>query len=83
MPLGGYKKGQQRKYIEVREFAVMAAKRLSGQNPDIMKNGRATGYCPVKRFIGLDIIKDSSRWDQIKSAVEQWAGESPDEPEEQ
>jgi len=74
--LGAYKKGQQRKYIEVREFALMAAKRLTGRKPELMQNGRVTGYCPIKRFVGLDIIKDSDRWSEIKSTVNDWLSSS-------
>ncbi|MEM7396043.1 MAG: hypothetical protein AAF492_27225, partial [Verrucomicrobiota bacterium] len=70
--LAGFKKGQDRKYIEVREFALMAAKRMIRKNPGVMKNGRVTGYCPIKRFVGLDIISQPERWEEIENVVDQW-----------
>ena len=49
---------------------------MIGRNPEVMRNGRITGYCPVKRFVGVDIIKDPERWIEIEIEVDKWIEEA-------
>jgi hypothetical protein len=70
--LGGVKRGQLRRYIEVRELALMAAKRMVGRNPEEMEGERITGYCPMRRVVDLDIIDDPERWEKIEQTAADW-----------
>ena len=73
--LGGVKAGQLRRYIEVREFALMAVKKMVGRNPAEMKVERITGYCPMRRRVDLDIINDPDQWEKIEPIVDDWVVE--------
>jgi hypothetical protein len=74
---GGYRKEENRPYMEVREMALMAVLRLLGRRPqDIGGVDRVTGYCPIRRFTQFDAIRDSDRWTEINSKLNQWIEEA-------
>lgn len=73
--LGGRPSKQERKHIEIREFGLMAIHRMIGRDPEALTDGRITGYCPVNRFVKLDIIKDPERWAEVRAEVDSWIAE--------
>jgi hypothetical protein len=79
---GGYRKEENRPYMEVREMGLMAVLRMLGRRPqDIGGVDRVTGYCPIKRFTKFDAIRDSERWPDINAKVGQWIDDATaDEP---
>jgi len=79
---GGYRKEENRPYMEVREMALMAVLRLLGRRPqDIGGVDRVTGYCPIRRFTKFDAIRDSERWTEITTKVLEWVAQAESEPE--
>jgi hypothetical protein len=77
--LGGYRKEDNRRYIEIREMGMMALLKMLGRRPeDIGGTSKVTGYCPVKRFVKFDAIRDTERWDEIVEKLEGWAAERGD-----
>jgi hypothetical protein len=64
---------QSRKYIEIREMGLMAMLRILGRKPrDVGGISRVTGYCPIKRYVGLETIEDSERWAGIIEKIDGW-----------
>lgn len=69
--LAGYQKGQNRKYIEVRELALMTLLRIAKNSHSIPKGSQIRGYCPIKRFIPLEIVSDPDKWKELNHMVEE------------
>ena len=67
--LAGYASRQERKFIEVREFALMAIYRMASLEHPSPSDAKISGYCPIKRFVKLDIVKDPSRWLELNEII--------------
>jgi hypothetical protein len=77
---GGYRKEENRPYMEVREMGLMAVLRLLGRRPqDIGGVDRVTCYCPIRRFTKFDAIRDPDRWSEIVPKLEGWIAETRDQ----
>ncbi len=74
--LNGYRKEQGRKYVELREFGLMAMLRILGKNHgNVGGSTKVTGYCPIKRFTNFEAIGDAKRWPGIVEKVDGWIAE--------
>ena len=67
--LAGYASKQERKFIEVREFALMAIYRMASLEHPYPSDAKISGYCPIKRFVKLDVVKDPARWLELNEII--------------
>ena len=67
--LAGYASKQERKFIEVREFALMAIYRMASLEHPSPSDAKISGYCPIKRFVKLDVVKDPARWLELNEII--------------
>ena len=72
--LGAWRGQPARKSIFLREWAMMALTRMTGQGPTtIGKPTTMTSYCNVSRFVKIQLYTKEGSWKQALSDWQQWS----------
>lgn len=72
--LGAWRGQPARKSIFLREWAMMALTRMTGQKPTaIGKPTTMTSYCAVSRFVTIQLYTTEGSWKQALSDWQQWS----------
>ena len=51
----------------------MTLLRIAKDSHSIPKGSQIRGYCPIKRFIPLEIVSDPDKWKELNHMVEELA----------